>query len=109
VVEIRIPLEVMGYPETITFDWMNVGLDWTGFESIGSYELKLPARVPIATITPQPSPVATAVSLPTGSPSPALVESGDDRSPLSIWSLLGAGGLTMVLLLFWLLRRQQKP
>jgi hypothetical protein len=109
VVEIRIPLEVMGYPETITFDWMNVGLDWTGFESIGSYELKLPVRVPIATITPQPSPVATAVSLPTGSPSPALVESGDDRSPLSIWSLLGAGGLTMVLLLFWLLRRQQKP
>jgi|GEM_PF-4120721 len=99
VVEIRIPLESLGYPETVSFEWINVGLDWTGFETIGSYQQELPARIPVATITPQPAPLATAVI-------PA--EGVGDHSFLPVWLFLGAGGLLLALLLFWLLRRGWK-
>lgn len=120
VVEIRIPLEVLGYPQTIAFEWINVGLDWTGFETIASDQLELPAKVSIATITPRPAPAATTVTTavatavatvvrPTDeSPSPALVENGSNNSILLDGLLLGLGGLLLILLLSWFSHRRRR-
>jgi hypothetical protein len=107
VVEIRIPLEDLGNPETVTFEWINVGLDWTGFETIGSYQLELPARAPIATITPQPTPVSSAVIPEDESPSAVSAGNDGNNSTLMEWSLLGAGGLLLAFLVFWFLRRRR--
>jgi hypothetical protein len=107
VVEIRLPLEAMGYPEKLSFEWINAGLDWTGFEMIGTYQLELPARVAIATIIPQPYPVAPKDISSDGATSSGSDGSGGGVSYLSPWLLVGAGVLILALVLVWFLRRRR--
>ena len=101
VVEIRLPLATLEYPDTIDFDSYAVGLDETGFGYFGAYRMSLPEQIPVATITP-------AITITPKAAIPAATEAAGatrfDPGTLSIVIISLIGG-TLLITGFIILRR----